>query len=244
MTTSALISAGIAAASAAAGGIGSALNRKRAREEELRNYTQAKDYLNSMYYRDPLSTVGNRSLLKAARQNYAEGMDALNNRMAAGGATMENQLAAMKSANQGMDKLYGQLLMGEDARRDRIAAQRMQLDSQHSSAVQSGYMQAAQDWSKWGSQMANAALSYGSSTLLNGSGDQLTGAAWSKFAPEGDVLGAMAQRVDNEDNPIMGVIGGGQNINTPGMTGPSLGGLKGVPTWANDPNWAKAFGKK
>ena len=170
MTTAALISAGIAAAAATAGAAGSAANRKKAQEEELRNYTQAKDYLNSMYYRDPLSTVGNRSLLNAARQNYADGLDALNNRMVAGGATMENQLAARKSANEGMDKLYGQLLMGEDARRDRIAAQRMQLDNQHSSAVQTGYLQAAQDWQNWGSQMANAAMSYGSSQLLGGGG--------------------------------------------------------------------------
>jgi len=168
MTTAALISAGIAAAAATAGGVGSAMNRKRAREEELRNYTQAKDYLNSMYYRDPLSTVGNRSLLKAARQNYAEGMDALNNRMAAGGATMENQLAAMKSANQGMDKLYGQLLLGEDARRDRISSQMMNLEDRHSGAVQGSYMQAAQDWNQWGGQMAQAGMSLMNAGLLGG----------------------------------------------------------------------------
>ena len=225
MTTAALISAGVAAAAATAGGVGSALNRKRAREEELRNYTQAKDYLNSMYYRDPLSTVGNRSLLKAARQNYAEGMDALNNRMAAGGATMENQLAAMKSANQGMDKLYGQLLMGEDARRDRIAAQRMQLDSQHSSAVQSGYMQAAQDWQNWGSQMANAAMSYGSTQLLGGG--ELSAAEWAKMAPAGDALAGMAARTDNADL-MTPIIAGAPDLKTPGVTGPGLGGLRGV----------------
>ena len=240
MTTAALISAGIAAASATAGGIGSALNRKRAREEELRNYTQAKDYLNSMYYRDPLSMVGNRSLLKAARQNYAEGLDAINNRIAAGGGTMENALAARKSANEGMDKLYGQLLMGEDARRDRIAAQRMQLDSQHSSAVQNGYMQAAQDWQNWGSQMANAAMSYGSTQLLGGG--EAAG-KWGSMS-DADVLGGMgvaAKGLVNAD--MMQPIGGGA-MATPGVTAPALGGLAGVPAYINDPNWAKAFGNK
>ena len=225
MTTAALIAAGIAAAGATAGAAGSAANRKKARQEETRNYQNAKDYLNSMYYRDPLSTAGNRTLLKAARENYAEGLDALNNRMVAGGATMENQLAAMKTANQGMDKLYGQLLMGEDARRDRIAAQRMQLDSQHSSAVQNGYLQAAQDWQNWGSQIANAAMSYGSSQLLGGAGaagGNLSAAEWALQAPEG-IEQAMAYRTDNELlNPIM------QPVTSPKKIKQGLGGLAGV----------------
>ena len=240
MTTAALIAAGIAAAGATAGAAGSAANRKKARQEETRNYQNAKDYLNSMYYRDPLSTAGNRTLLKAARENYAEGLDALNNRMVAGGATMENQLAAMKTANQGMDKLYGQLLMGEDARRDRIAAQRMQLDSQHSSAVQNGYLQAAQDWQNWGSQIANAAMSYGSSQLLGGAG---AGAAASGLtnAEAAEAMGVAAKGLVNADmmQPIVG-----SGISSPGITAPSLGGLSGVPNYVNDPNWAKAFGKK
>lgn len=169
-TTLALIGAGVAAAGATAGAVGSAANRKKARNEEARNYQNAKDYLNSMYYRDPLSTVGNRSLLKAARQNYADGLEAINNHLAAGGGTMENALAARKSMNEGMDKLYGQLLMGEDARRDRLSSQMMQLDSQHSNAVQGSYMQAAQDWNQWGGQMAQAGMSLMNAGLLGGTG--------------------------------------------------------------------------
>ena len=169
-TTLALIGAGVAAAGATAGAAGSAAKRKQAREEETRNYQNAKDYLNSMYYRDPLSTVGNRSLLKAARQNYADGLDAINNRMVAGGATMENQLAAMKSTNEGMDKLYSQLLLGEDARRDRISSQMMNLEDRHSGAVQGSYMQAAQDWNQWGGQMAQAGMSLMNAGLLGGAG--------------------------------------------------------------------------
>lgn len=219
-TTGALIAAGIAAAGATAGAVGSAANRKKARQEELTNYQNAKSYLNSLYYRDPLTTVGNRSLLKAMRDSHQENLDAINNRMVAGGATVENQLAAMKANNQSMDRAYTQLLKGEDARRDRIDAQRMQLDDRHSAAVQSGYLQAAQDWQNWGSQVANAAMSYGSSTLLGG-------AAGAAGGPSGDVLGAMAERVDNELlNPMMQPIGSSApNLNTPGVTAP-LGGLK------------------
>lgn len=164
--TAALIAAGIAAAAATAGAAGSASNRKKARQEELRNYQNAKDQLNSMYYRDPLTTAGNLSLIKMAKQGHKDNLDAIQNRMAAGGGTMENALAARQANNESLDKLYGQLLMGEDARRDRITQQQLQLEAQHSGNVQNSYYQAAQDWQAWGGQVANAALSYGSSNLL------------------------------------------------------------------------------
>ena len=163
LSTAALIAGGLAATG---GAVGSALNRARAREEETANYQRARDYLTSMYYRDPLSTASNKALLKTVRENYEDNLDGLNNRMVAGGATMENALAARQAQNEGLDKVYNQLLMGEDARRDRIDAQRMALDDRHSQAVQSGYREAAQDWQSWGSQMANAAISYGSAQLL------------------------------------------------------------------------------
>lgn len=215
-TTLALIGAGVAAAGATAGAAGSAANRKKARREEARNYQNAKDYLTSMYYRDPLSTVGNRSLLKLARENYEDNLEALNNRMVAGGATMENALAARKASNEGMDKLYGQLLQGEDARRDRIDAQRLQLEDKHSGAVQSSYMQAAQDWNQWGGQMAQAGMSLMSSGLLSGAGG-------GKVPTFGDVAANSGMT-----NPIINQVDvSGVNAPTTVDT-PSLGGLKGV----------------
>jgi len=178
----ALIGAGIAAAGATGGAIGSASNRRKAKEEETRNYRNAKSYLTSMYYRDPLTTVGNSSLLKAAKQNYADNLDAIQNRMAAGGATMENQLAARQANNESLDKLQGQLLMNEDARRDRISGQMLSLDDRHSSAIQGNYLQAAQDWQQWGGQVAQAGLSLMSSGLLSGAGGAIGGAAGSGAA--------------------------------------------------------------
>lgn len=163
ISTAALIAAGVAAT---AGAAGSAANRKKARDEENRSYNSARDYLNSVYYRDPLSTVGNRSLLKMAQKNYADNIEALNNKAVAGGATMENMLAARQANNESLDKIYTQLLQGEDARRDAIGQQRLRLDTQHSQNIQNGYYQAAQDWQSWGSAVGNAALSYGSADLL------------------------------------------------------------------------------
>lgn len=225
-----MISTGALIASLAASGIAagaSAYKRNQARQEELANYQNAKAYLNSMYYRDPLTTVGNRSLLKAMKDSHRESLDAINNKLAAGGATVENQLAAMKANNASMDRAYTQLLKGEDARRDRIDAQRMALDNQHSAAVQTGYLQAAQDWQNWGAQAANAAMSYGSSQLLGGAAGS-TGAA--------EAAQTFGQRA-----ALTAPVGAPSLTELPGA---GLGGLKGVPAYANDPNWAKAFGKK
>ena len=169
-TTLALIGAGVAAAGATAGAAGSAAKRKQAREEETRNYQNAKDYLNSMYYRDPLNTMSSRWLLKAWNQDKKDELEALNNRAVAGGATTENQLAGLKAINKRTDNLYGQLLLGEDARRDRISSQMMNLEDRHSGAVQGSYMQAAQDWNQWGGQMAQAGMSLMNAGLLGGTG--------------------------------------------------------------------------
>lgn len=129
-------------------------------------YNEAKGFLNSQYYRDPLSTVGNRSILKRLDERMKDAQDAINNRAVAGGATFENQLAARQSANETMSGVYSNLLQGEDARRDRLNAQRLGLDMQHSANVQNNFMQNAQNWQAWGSAMGGAAMDFGNAALL------------------------------------------------------------------------------
>ena len=160
---SALISAGMAAA----GAIGSAVKNSKARKEENRAYQDAKAYLNSEYYRDPLTTVGNRALLKSLDERMKDNVEAINNRAAAGGATMENLLAARKSNNEVMSGVYSRLLQGEEGRRQAVDAQRMRLDMQHSGALQGSYLQDAQNWQSWGAAASNAAMQYGNAQLLD-----------------------------------------------------------------------------
>ena len=123
--------------------------------------------LNSEYFRDPLSTVGNRALLKSLDQRVKDNNDALMNRAAAGGATFENQLAAMNANNRTMSDAMSNLLLGEDARKSAIKQQQMGLSKENSAAVQGSYAQAAQDWQAWGTQMGKAAMDYGSTFLLD-----------------------------------------------------------------------------
>ena len=150
----------------AASAIGGAINSSMAREERRNAYNKSKAYLNAEYYRDPLSTIGNRALLKSFDERMKDSNDALQNRAAAGGATFENQLAARQANNETMSNLYSNLLMGEDARRAAISQRKMQLENDYSAGVQAEHLADAQNWQAWGSQMSNAALSYGSASLL------------------------------------------------------------------------------
>lgn len=128
-------------------------------------FNEGENFLNSQYYRDPLSTVGNRAILKTADERMKDAQDAINNRAIAGGATFENQLAARQSANETMSNLYSNLLQGEDARRDRIAQQQLGLKMQHSQDIQNNLYQNAQNWQAWGSAMGGAAMDFGGAVL-------------------------------------------------------------------------------
>ena len=170
--TTALLIGGAAAAAlgSTAGAIGSAVNNRKAQEERTRSYNEARDFLSTQYYRDPLSTIGNRALLKSMDQRLREQNEALENRAIAGGATMENQLAARKANSETMGRVYTNLLMGEDARRDAINQQRLKLDQEYSRGTQASYLENAKDWQAWGTQMAQTGMSLASAGLLSGAG--------------------------------------------------------------------------
>ncbi len=134
---------------------------KKARAEEQKNYEYNRDYLNSMYYRDPLSATGNRSLLKLRDEQRADNLEAMNNRAVASGATVENRLAAQKAENQTDSRLISSLLQGEDARRDRISNQQLALENQHSTNLQNQHYQNAQTWQQWGAALSDAIGQWG-----------------------------------------------------------------------------------
>ena len=168
LSTLSLIGAGV---SALGGAIGSAVNNKKARDEENRSYQYASDFLNSQYYRDPLSTVGNRALLKNLGERMKDQNEALQNRSVAAGATTENQLAASQANNETMGRVYTSLLQGEDARRDALAQQKLGLEQKHSANIQNSFYQDAQNWQSWGAAMGDAAMSYGNA-LISGGADK------------------------------------------------------------------------
>ena len=165
LTTGALIGAGLVSALSAGAG---AYKRGQAAKTQNAWYDWAIDENRSRYNYDP--TTGERALLKNAKQDIADTRDAVNNMLTAGGATTENRLAAMKAGNERYDKFQNQLLAANQSRRDRLDDQMMQLRQQQANMQANNYLQAAQDWNKWGQQTASAILSYGSTGLLDGAG--------------------------------------------------------------------------
>ena len=218
LTTGALIGAGLVSALSAGAG---AYKRGQAADTQNAFYEWAKANNRSLYNYDP--TVGERALLKNAKQDIADTRDAVNNMLTAGGATTENRLAAMKAGNERYDKFQNQLLAANDARRDRLDAQLVTLNQQQANAKANNYLQAAQDWNKWGQQTASAILSYGSTGLLDGAGAAAANGLTN--AQGAEAMGVAAKGLVNAD--MMQPIATAPNLNLPGASS-SLGGLAGA----------------
>ena len=167
LTTAALIGAGLAAAGGAVGG---AANRRKAKNTMNSWYDYAEDFANTQRNLSTFDTPGGKSLLKISDRNKLEEVAALNNRAVAGGATMENQLAARQALNESQDKLHMQMLQQDQKRKDAWDNQLLNLKGQRAEYNANNYLQAAQDWNQWGGQMASSLLSLGSTGLLGGAG--------------------------------------------------------------------------
>lgn len=193
LTTAALIGAGLAAAGGAVGG---AANRSKAKKTTNAFYDYAENFANTQRNLSTFDTLGGKSLLKISDQNRLKELAALNNRAVAGGATMENQLAARQSLNESRDKMNMQVLQADQKRKDAWDNQLLSLKGQRADYTANNYLQAAQDWNQWGGQMASSLLSLGTSGLLGGMGGLGAGAA-----------SAMAAGVNPAD-----VAGSGANV--------------------------------
>ena len=193
LTTAALIGAGLAAAGGAVGG---AANRSKAKKTTNAFYDYAEDFANTQRNLSSFDTLGGKSLLKISDSNKLKEIAALNNRAVAGGATMENQLAARQALNESQDKMHMQMLQADQKRKDAWDNQLINLKGQQAQFNANRYYQAAQDWNQWGGQMASSLLSLGSTGLLGGLGGLGAGAA-----------SAMAAGVNPAD-----VAGSGANV--------------------------------
>jgi len=146
--------------------IGSAFNMNKYWKEENKAYKNLLGTIDTQANRSIFQNPSAQALLKTARQDYKDNIDAMQNRAAAGGATVENQLAARQANNEAQDRLYASLLQGEDARRDRFAEKKMQADLQHSANIQNKYYQNAQNWSDWGQAMGKSIDDLTSTAML------------------------------------------------------------------------------
>ena len=169
-TTLALIGAGAAAAGSTIGAIGGAANRESARNASNAWYDYAEDFSRSQAASNIFDMPGTKALLKINDKNNADSLDAVSNQMMAGGATMENALAARQSVNERRDKVNMGLIQADQSRREAWNRQLMDIKGQRAKDEANSYLQAAQDWNQWGGQMAQAGMSVLNAGLLGGLG--------------------------------------------------------------------------
>lgn len=94
------------------------------------NYNRTRDVLLSDKYTNPLDLVANKALLSLMDRRLNKREEAIENKAAAGGATVENVLAAKQASNEVMADVVSGLMQGETARQDAIRNQLLNVDSQ------------------------------------------------------------------------------------------------------------------
>ena len=185
-----LIGAGLAAGGALGGAIGSGANMRKLKNTGEAYYDYARGVARQEQYNSIFDSAYGKSLLKLQDMRDKKDLDAVQNRAIAGGATVENQLAARQSINENRDRTNMQLIQYDDRNRRAWKEKDLDLAGQQANFRMNNYRQAAQDWNQWGGQMAQAGMSLMSSGLLNGMGG--LGGAASSLVGAADVAGSGA----------------------------------------------------
>lgn len=165
------LTTGALAASAAVGLLSAGVSgymRNKGNKTQNAFYDYARDVAQSEQHNSIFTSPYGQALLKLQDTQDRKSLDALDNRMVAGGATMENQLAARQSLNEGRDRTNMQLLQYDDANRRAWKNKELDIAGQQAQFNANRYYQAAQDWNQWGGQMAGSLMSLGSTGLLGG----------------------------------------------------------------------------
>ena len=166
--TLSLIIGGVSALAQGGGALLSSQKQKQAAAIEQANYANQQNALNAEKYRDPLSSVSNKALLKQLDERIEDNSEALENRAIAGGATFENSLAAKQASNKAIGDVVTGMMQGEDSRKAGYTNSLLQLDTQHAATQIAQQQAAAQNWANWGNAMSGSIQNLGSTYLLGG----------------------------------------------------------------------------
>ena len=143
----------LAAGAAVAGILGKAIGEIGAGNAKK----QYENLINAQAHRDPLTALGNQSLIKMREQQKEDDRDQIKNRAVAGGATFENQLASMKAMNRADSDFQSQLLLNEDARRQ-----------QYDMTLANMKQQDANTWQSWGQSFLDSGMQLGNALMMDG----------------------------------------------------------------------------
>ena len=110
------------------------------------NYNRTRSLLLSDKYTNPLDLVANKALLSQMDRRLNKREEAIENQAAAGGATVENVLAAKQASNEVMADVVSGLMQGETARQDALRNQLLNVDSQRTAQQMAAKQASGANW--------------------------------------------------------------------------------------------------
>lgn len=122
--------------------------RQNAKANDLAeaNYNKTRGFLLNEKYSNPLDSVSNKALFSKFDRKLRKTDEAIQNQAAAGGATVENTLAAKQASNEAMADMYAGVLQGETARKDALTQQLLNLDMQRTAQQMANKQASGQAW--------------------------------------------------------------------------------------------------
>lgn len=131
------------------------------------NYNRARGQLLTDMYANPLDSVANKALLSQMDRRLNKQEEAIANRAAAGGATFENTLAAKQASNEAMADVVSGMMQGEQARKDALKQQLLNLDSQRTAQQMAAKQQSGAAWASLANGLSGALNTLGGTMLEN-----------------------------------------------------------------------------
>lgn len=159
------ILAGVGAAANAIGAGINAFQNSKANKLAEENYNKMRGQLLTDMYANPLDSVANKALLSQMDRRLNKQEEAIANRVAAGGATFENALAAKQASNEVMADVVSGVMQGEQARQDSFRQQLLNLDSQRTAQQIAAKQQAGQGWMSIMSDLGGSLTNLGGTLL-------------------------------------------------------------------------------
>ena len=162
-----LILAGLSLAASALGTGLQAHQNAKANQLAQDHYNTQRDRLLTDMYANPLDSVANKALLSQMDRRLKKQTEAVENSAAAGGATFENTLAAKQAGNEAMADVISGMMQGEQARRDTIKNQLLNIDSQRTAQQIAAKQQSGAGWASLGNGLAGSLGTLGGVMMEN-----------------------------------------------------------------------------
>lgn len=145
----------------------SAYQNSQANKLAEENYNNTRERLLTDMYANPIDSVANKALLSQMDRRLNKQEEAIANQAAAGGATVENVLAAKQASNEAMADAVSGIMQGETARKDALRSQLLNLDSQRTAQQMAAKQQAGQMWSNLGDSVFSSMTTLGGTMIEN-----------------------------------------------------------------------------